>query len=228
MKEWLNGLSDEIAFWDQWFAKKGLDWPEDYKFRIDPNTEIQPHIAQYIKTGRERILDCGSGPLTVLGKNYNGIPLQITACDALALEYEKLYQKYEDIDEPIVYPFKCEMEKLDEYLDDNEFHIVYAQNCVDHSYSPVTAIEQMLKVCKLGGVVLLYHETNEGENEHYKGLHQWNFTKENNDFIIWNKTSRINITHYLHSKADVNCHVKDGFITVEIIKNENSKTHPSL
>ena len=49
---WQKELIDsELKFWDDWFRTKGLDWPEDYAFRIDPETEIQEYLRPFLSCG---------------------------------------------------------------------------------------------------------------------------------------------------------------------------------
>lgn len=45
-------------------------------------------------------------------------------------------------------------------------------------------------------------------HEHYQGFHQWNFTEENGEFIIWNRDININISDALRNIADVNVTTK--------------------
>jgi hypothetical protein len=58
------------------------------------------------------------------------------------------------------------------------------QNFIDHMTDPLRAIEQMVAVSKAQGFVVLYHAENEGQREQYRQLHQWDFTCENESFVI--------------------------------------------
>jgi hypothetical protein len=89
---WRSGLSSEIAYWRSWVETKGGRFPEDYTSRTSSDTELQPHIAHYLPSGRIliSILDVGSGPLTFVGRKASGVALDITAVDALADEYNKI------------------------------------------------------------------------------------------------------------------------------------------
>jgi SAM-dependent methyltransferase len=212
-KSWQKNIGEELNFWRAWLETSGLDYPQDYKFRLDPCAEIQPIIGEFIITGDELILDVGAGPLTVLGKRWNGAKLKITACDALADKYNALLNKVR-ID-PIIRTDKCEMEKLSELYPHASFDIVFAQNCVDHSYDPLKAIIQMLKVCNYGGYVILRHEVNEGENEGYRGLHQWNFFLDGCCFMIGTRDGAIiNVDESLpHSHITLESSIESGYIT---------------
>jgi hypothetical protein len=60
-----------------------------------------------------------------------------------------------------------------------------------------------LEIAKLGGRIVLSHASNEAERENCSGMHQWNFDSEGNDFIIWNKEDRFNITEMFTPYADI-------------------------
>ncbi len=212
-KNWKRNIQEELNFWKAWLDTSGLDYPLDYKFRLDPCAEIQSIVSDFILTGDELILDVGAGPLTVLGKRWNGVKLKITACDALSNQYNTLLKKA-SID-PIIRTQKCEMEKLSDIYPSASYDIVFAQNCVDHSYDPLRAIHQMLKVCNYGGHVILRHEVNEGENEGYRGLHQWNFYLSGCAFMISTREGDvINVNESLpHSHITLESSVESGYIT---------------
>lgn len=183
-------VGSELKFWDTWFKSKGLHWPDDYRFRLDMQTELQDWIVPYLpneEVSQLSILDVGSGPLTLLGKNLNGKPLNIQCCDALGKFYRFLLTEYGIEIPAALLPFECEMESLGQHYRLNQFDLVHAQNCVDHSYDPLMAIHEMISVCKPGGKVLLRHEQNEAEREGYQGLHQWNFNLVNEEFVIGSK-----------------------------------------
>lgn len=211
---WTNALPSELKFWDDWFKTKGLDWPQDYAERIDPTTEICQRVASYLKTGNELILDVGAGPLTVLGKMWKGERLSITACDALGSHYKSIMDKYGIA--PIVETEQCKAEDLVLKYGMGEFDLVHAQNCIDHCEDPVRAIFEMVSVCRKGGTVLLRHEINEGKNENYQGLHQWDFYCDNNSFMISGKDSTVNMTRLLANEATVKTTCFGGYIENEI------------
>ena len=59
------------------------------------------------------------------------------------------------------------------------FDLIFCQNALDHTYDPVKAIDEMIKLMKDSGAIYLLHIENEGFKEGYRGLHSWNFTQEN-------------------------------------------------
>ena len=232
---WQKELIDsELKFWDDWFRTKGLDWPEDYAFRIDPETEIQEYLRPFLHGARGRgqraeevgmklILDVGSGPLTVLGKRLDGVKLNIVCADPLANEYRELLEKYGILKQvqDDYQCFNCSMENIAQLFIQTTFDLVHAQNCVDHSYDPVRAVCEMICVCKPGGTVFLKHERNEAENEGYGGLHQWNFDCVDGKFVISGAGERTVMDDYLASVFDgleMETKLEDGYVVTVIRK----------
>ena len=203
-KRWTDGLDEETAFWLRWLRDRGGPWPDDYAWRMDPDSELQPEIRAHLASPSDaklRILDVGSGPLTILGKRWGSRSLEITAVDPLAERYSELFRRL-DL-KPIVMPLRAEAERLAETLGENRFDLVYARNCLDHGYDPLRSIQQMLKVAKPGRTVLLEHAIDEGQQMNYAGPHQWNFRLENDRFVIWQPGLRVDAHSVLEQEADV-------------------------
>lgn len=212
-KVWLKRIPSGGDFWDGWLAGKGLQWPEDYKRKTDPNSEIQPEAARFIRSKDDKIIDVGAGPLTALGKIWNGHRLNITAVDPLGDVYERMLAKHN-----VVPPVKTQTvaaEELTTFFPENTFDLAYASNCIDHSYSPLRSVEQMIAITKPGGYVVLHHESDEGSNELYRGLHQWNFRQEDGDFVVASPgRPKINISKTLAHKAKFTCEQDGPWLTV--------------
>jgi SAM-dependent methyltransferase len=199
---WSRGLTAEVFFWQRWLETRGLDWPEDFQARTDPNTQLAPELAVLIDCPNAKIIDVGAGPMTAVGKEWNGHKLDVTAVDPLADEYSSLLAKYNVI--APVQTRKAEAEALADYFSENSFDLAYARNCLDHSYNPLLAIRQMVHITKAGGAVYLKHIENEGANEGYQGLHQWDFAEDAGDFIMSAPGQpRVNVSQELSGVADV-------------------------
>ena len=230
---WQKELIDsELKFWDDWFRTKGLDWPEDYAFRIDPETEIQEYLRPFLhgagsnehgaeEVGMKLILDVGSGPLTVLGKRLDGVKLNIICADPLGYKYANLIQKYFDHVPVDFVLHTLEMEKLASYFTTYRFDLVHAQNCVDHSYDPVRSVCEMIRVCKPGGTVFMKHEQNEADNEGHSGLHQWNFDCVDGKFVISGAGEQTVMDDYLATIFEgisMETKLEDGYVVTVIRK----------
>jgi SAM-dependent methyltransferase len=201
---WEAVKDDEVEWWQGWFVTKGRQWPWDYKPRLDPEEPLQDRIIRHLSTppgGTVSILDVGAGPLTTLGKRWEGRVVQITAVDPLADEYKHLLAEV-NITPPVQTQFG-EVERLTELFPRNHFDLVHMQNALDHSYDPLLGIQQMLEVVKPRGCVLLLHEVNEGYRTNYVGLHQWNFCAENGHFIVWNRNIRVSVNDALGDIAQI-------------------------
>ena len=217
---WREGLSDEEQFWRDWLTTRGLEWPDDFARRVDPNLELQSHLHRYVEgVEREpiRVLDVGAGPLTVLGKHVGGKPLDLHAVDPLAPVYDRLLAECGV--EPLVRTVGGEGERLRELYGPDAFDLTYAQNCLDHSYDPVVAVEQMLEVTRPGCFVVLEHAVNEGETQGYTGLHQWNFCEERGEFVVWRPDKeRVNVTARIGARGEVTAQDKGGWLVVAVRK----------
>jgi SAM-dependent methyltransferase len=200
---WAEGLDEEIEFWFRWLRDRGAPWTDDYVWRNNPDAPLQPRVRAYLpdEDAHLRILDVGSGPLTILGKRWGDRTLDITAADPLADRYAVLFDRLGL--KPPSLPVKADAEHLAEVFDEGTFDLAYARNCLDHGHDPLRAIQQMLNVVKAERYVLLDHATDEGEYMRYSGPHQWNFRVEDGRFVIWRPGLRVDAHSVLEQVADV-------------------------
>ena len=222
LQSWRNGIEYEVRFWDKWMATKGLQWPDDFESRLRSDRVFDPSILRQ-GTALEglKVLDVGSGPISSLGFMVVGHPIDLTACDPLAPFYSELAAKH-----GIAFPIKTEQafaEDLASFYELGSFDLVHCRNALDHSFDPLRAISQMLMVAKSTGRVRLEHVVNEGENESYEGFHQWNFDVENDDFVIWNRTDRINASKFFAESAVVTAIKKENWVSVVFDKKQSFK-----
>lgn len=201
---WQTGIVDEIAFWDDYVATEGGLWPEDFQVRMDPAQQLQQHIIDVFAQDVAReinMLDVGAGPLTYVGKVWPEHILKITAIDPLAEEYATIFQKHN-----LTPPVRTRVgfaERLVEQFGENQFDFVHARNCIDHSYDPALAIEQMVAVTKPGGIVYMHHAMNEATMQSYQGFHQWNLYGTVHCLYVGNRERTINMTRRLAFVADL-------------------------
>lgn len=212
-KNWQLAADEEINFWAHWLWTRGGEWPEDFQSRCDPNLPLQEHITAIFDRPRGatvRILDVGAGPLTYLGKQWAGRTVEITAVDPLAERYDALLAQHHV--EPLVRTEKGDAERLTDLFPANTFDLVHARNCIDHSYDPVLAIQQMVTVTQPGGLVYMHHAVNEAKQQQYEGFHQWNLYTQDDAFFVSDQAHTINVTQALAEVAEVRNVLYDGGI----------------
>lgn len=174
--------------------------------RMDPETPLQGELVVLLSgfSGKEvRVLDVGSGPLTSLGKTWNGRNVIITAVDPLAEQYNEILDRHGLV--PPVRAVAGEAEALSKMFPPNHFDLSYSCNAIDHCYDPLLAVREMLCVTKPGGYVYLKHRRNEAEARGYHGLHQWNFFSRDGELFVGNREVVVNITEELRGTAKVAC-----------------------
>ena len=205
---WKAGIRSQRQFWDNYFATRGLHWKDQYDLRFDPNLPLQPRPAALLpRDGATiNILDVGAGPITYLGKVHDGKKVTITATDALADEFDKILKKH-DIDPP-VHTQLVSAEELTQKFAPNTFDLVFARNCIDHTYDPEQSVLQMITVVKPGQYVLMEHVPNEAIHQDYDGVHQWNFSQSSlGEFLISSKTNTINMTKKYEHLCLISCEI---------------------
>jgi len=175
-EQWQFAWGTEIEWWRKWFATKGLHWPEDYANRMDPHAELDRDIKAQIHTPkgtRVKLLDVGSGPATSIGKVWTGCMLNVTAVDPLAEAYHQLYT--EAMVTPPIVPIALEGERLTTMFPRDTFDIVHSKNAVDHSHNAPRVVQEMIRVAREGGIVIIYVNENVAKKENNWGFHRWNF-----------------------------------------------------
>jgi SAM-dependent methyltransferase len=205
---WESGMPHEAQWWRRWmkrtFSQRNA---EDRKLalqdeHLDPELPLQERIAEHLCAPQGElvsILDVGAGPMTRLGKKWEGRTVEITAIDPLADYYNRQLDKFGVT--PLVRTQPGEVERLTDHFPTNHFDIVYMHNALDHSYDPLKGIRQMLEVVKPGCYVLLEHFINEAKTTGYHGLHQWNFCADGDHFVIWNRETRFSVNNVLGDEA---------------------------
>lgn len=203
---WKAGVHFELQYWDDYLQSRGARSSDTFAERLDPNLPLQPRPAELLACAppEASILDVGAGPLTYLGKVQPGRLIHITAVDALGTEYAHLLRRYGI--SPLVPTRTLAAESLTTALQTNSYDLVFARNCIDHSYDPERAILEMVAVAKPGAYVLMEHHPNEAETEGYGGLHQWNFSSSPaGHFLVSTKAHTLDMTEKYAPRCDIAC-----------------------
>lgn len=223
MADRIASLTQEIAFWRDWFEGKGLDWPDDYRRRFNPQLELQPELAALLPMIDKvdvDILDVGAGPITRLGKTAPGRKIRLVATDLLAIQYDQMLSDLKV--EPLLRTIFADAEKLVAQFGPESFDIVHAQNTVDHMEHPLIAMQQMIDVTRPGGFVYLRHEENEGTRTGFYTLHQWDFYLDDDtgDFMLRHAHGKqYNLTRSFAPFGKGRCYREDKRVVYVLQKN---------
>jgi SAM-dependent methyltransferase len=188
------GLLLERTFWRRCLAAGGRGHETWYELALAPGRELSAFHRRFIDDlpeGRVRVLEVGSGPMTVLGARHPSKTIAIVATDVLAPHYARMLARA-SIQPPIPTVW-ADAERLVERFGVQSFDYVTANNCIDHCENPVRAIQQMLAVVKPGHSVSLRHREREGEQQHYLGLHRWNFGLQDGVPVLYDRRQRFDL-----------------------------------
>lgn len=220
--KWAECQKIELKFWDNWIAKRGDQWPDDFLKRLDQDKTCDASITSLInrKTANPKVLDVGAGPLSIFPPLLSdGRKVELTAVDSLAEEFADRLKK-NDIT-PLTQTISVSAEKLDDSFPDNYFDFVYVRNALDQTYDPFASLEMMLKVVRKGSNIFLSHQSNLAAREEYSGTPQWNLTADHDSLIVWNYNRRVNISKELAAFAKITVIHSGSWIDVVIRKHQD-------
>lgn len=224
-EQWSKELETELAFWERWIKGDGIDTAKALSVRTDPERLLSSLFEQYLNRNlaTNRILDVGSGPLTTVGFKSSVSELDICAVDPLADEYVEILDRL--LVETPVKPQKASGEALTETFEENSFDLSIACNALDHSFDPMKCIEQMTKVTKTGGFIVLQHNENEGTESSWHGLHNWDFSLASGRFIITrqNGTSQ-DVASFFSGSVEV-VEARQMEVVARLVKSQRSIPH---
>lgn len=167
----------ELIFWERQIIGVGAE-VEKMRLQLDVSRhdelvpkDVRPFL-QHIPHGGQ-VLDVGSGPISLLSGGHRRGEWVLTATDLLANEYQALLRSYGHAQATNgVRYVACPGEKLAEVLPTDFFDFISMNNALDHTVSPRTTVEQMVKVSKRGAHIAITGHTCEGTHEKWEGMHQ--------------------------------------------------------
>ena len=140
----------EISFWrDYLVAPTGIFDSESR--RVAFPRFLLPFLQQLngAAGGPPRLLELGSGPVSLLAWGVDEAAVEMTAVDPLARTYEEMMKSY-DYDYP-VRPVEGYGEKLLDRFNRDEFDVAYTSNALDHTASPLACMKNLADVVRPGG-----------------------------------------------------------------------------
>lgn len=200
---WAANLHEELEFWSYWAESKGAPNPAHHAERTNPATPVQERVVAYGRSlGKTQleVLDVGSGPLTKVGhQSPADLQIRVHTCDPLAPAYLQAFSRHGI---PIPNPPSFALaEYLSSFYAPASIDVITCNNALDHSFDPIRSLNEMLRVVRLGGLLICSHKRNEGLNAQYHGLHQFNIDTADGRPILWNQGERISIEAGLEVKT---------------------------
>ncbi len=145
-----------------------------------------------------RIAEVGAGPINTIGNEWPGVEVEIVASDVLQPEYEKLWKEHRAT--PVVPVEFQDFEHLS--YPDESFDIVHCVNALDHTYDAEAALEELWRICKLGGWIYLRHSP--FQMKRFGGKHEWNIYLDEDGCVFAGKTQRFLLTGFqTHSQGEL-------------------------
>ena len=187
-----SGFDHEIAYWDEYFRTKGGVNADDYRARISEEgrkgvypTQFQPFLTELGTRfpGEEvRVLDVGSGPISVLTWGHEQGLFRLACIDPLTEEYKRLMGKYS-----IPCPVDLLPGKGEDLNCDASFHAVHCQNALDHTQDPGLVVRNMVRALVPGGLLMVWSAKGEGSRTDWTGLHQHDLDLDGTDILLATK-----------------------------------------
>ena len=134
-------------------------------------------------------LEIGSGPNSNLSYWVDNKLLEVIAIDPLADIYEKIMKKL-NYKYPIT-PIKLSGENILKRFEKETFHIVFAQNSLDHTENPIMCFKNAYTLLKKGGLFFVCSNVKEGTRTSWSGMHKFDIYVENSDLLLANKKGEI-------------------------------------
>lgn len=205
VNKWIKGITSEYRYWDRYFATYKKD--NIYNVRISKCPDVLDEEIMNINI--KKVLDVGAGPVSLFGKMFKNSEIELTAIDPLADMYSNILNKYHIT--PYCRTEFCIGECISDFYDQNHFDLAYMRNAIDHTFSPIDVVLQILYVTKLNGNVVLFHRKKEAERREYGGFHQWNVDIKNNNLIFYNKEKSIDVNNVISNISDISIYkCRDG------------------
>jgi SAM-dependent methyltransferase len=211
------GLLSELAYWYVWtYSPKTA---AERGHLLDPELPFPDSLDDVVsRIPREhvRMLEVGAGPITTIGRRHPTKEIELVATDVLADHYRRMLA-LRGI-KPQVPTIRADAEHLSASFANDTFDLIYAGNCLDHMARPMIAVEEMLKVTRPGGWIVLHHIEDEGMRQGYLGLHQWNVSGRDGHLVLWTPEETIDLTERLASRCEVRVSRTSEHVRAEIHK----------
>lgn len=180
-----QGAVEEMKFWRDFVHTKEFA----PFFGPGRNSHLQHDVETFIVglaagLGRPaRVLDLGSGPVSIFSHTLGKDEAVVSAGDPLAKQYDELLANHPKRG-TYVAPVEAEGERLAATFPAHEFDVVHIRNALDHVANPITTLYSMTTVLRPGGYILVHGYENEANTANWGGYHQWNLRLTEAGFVV--------------------------------------------
>jgi SAM-dependent methyltransferase len=181
---------DEVTYWEGILSQRPSSLFDRRVREAAFPPELRSCAAELQRDNRRlpRLLELGSGPVSILAFGIDEGLFTVVAVDPLALPYRYLLRFY-GVTYPIQ-PLPGQGEALLKQFSPASFDIAYSSNALDHTRSPRRCLEQMCEVVRPGGFLLLEGFVREGTHGNWSGLHQHDLLTEHGSLTHIDRAGR--------------------------------------
>lgn len=184
-----GGVASELRFWDEYLAARPpcVTSPE-LRMRAFPPA-LHDCLQDLRRDGPAlRVLELGSGPVSLLGSGVDQGWFELVAVDPLASEYAAMMERH-GLAFP-VRPVAGEGEALLEVVSERSFDIAYSSNAIDHAANPLACVRNLARAVRPAGRLVLEGFCREGSNARWEGLHQHDLVAEDGHLVHYDRRGR--------------------------------------
>lgn len=171
-------LEDPVAFLESCRRNESV-FPEGIR------DEVYKLRDEVFKVNSLYTLEIGSGPNSNLSYWVDKKLLEVIAIDPLADVYKKIMKQL-NYTYPIT-PIKQKGEDLLDIFKEETFHVVFAQNSLDHTEDPLKCFRNGYSVLKKGGLLFVCSNIKEGTRTSWAGMHKFDIYVDDSELILANK-----------------------------------------
>jgi len=180
-RKYLFEKKDPVSSWEKF---------RDYYKSLPKNvlTEIYK-LKDFYKNEKLKLLEIGSGPVSNLAYYVDKDLFEVIAIDPLAGFYQKIMNKF-NYEFPIK-PISINCEDLLKFFRKETFHIIYAQNSIDHTNNPIICLNNAYHLLKNNGILFIRNNIKEGSRKGWIGLHKHDIYMSKNNLVHANQKGKI-------------------------------------
>lgn len=186
-------FEDEIKFWWRELTLVGEHSGDildrlitECQHKVFP-ASLLPYLEESWERRKQkpRVLDVGSGPLSMLGWGVKNDIIELIAVDPLAEVYlDFLKELSYQIDYPLV---KAYGEELETVFADDSFDLIWIRNALDHCENPSEVMRQSTNILCSGGYLFLSGFVREASFEGGQGLHKYDFYIDDDLKVVYER-----------------------------------------